>query len=201
MRLAVAIPMKPLALAKARLRPGLDDAARQNLAADMLRHVLAAVAASRVVGAGGVVSADPAAQALAARCGFENIVEDAPTGYNQAAARACAWAQARHCDALLILPADLPLLTPADIQHLASLAEPYPRVLVIAPDRTETGTNALLLRPPHVLRSQFGINSFQRHLENARAANIPALIHRSPTLAQDIDWPEDLPGLRNDPRK
>lgn len=67
--------------------------------------------------------------------------------------------------------------------------------MVIAPDRAETGTNALLLRPPHVLRPQFGIDSFHRHLENARAANIHAVIYRSPTLAQDIDWPEDLSGF------
>ncbi|HID35325.1 MAG TPA: 2-phospho-L-lactate guanylyltransferase, partial [Anaerolineae bacterium] len=48
MKLAVVIPMKPLARAKARLRPRLGDAARQELAAGMLKHVLAAVAASRV---------------------------------------------------------------------------------------------------------------------------------------------------------
>ena len=195
MKLAVAIPMKPLARAKARLRPGLGDAARQALAADMLKHVLAAVAASRVAEACGVVSADPAALALAREAGCEAIVEPEPAGYNAAAARASAWAQARRCDALLILPGDLPLLTPDDIRLLARLAEPHARILVIAPDATRAGTNALLLRPPDLIPAAFGPDSFHRHLQAARQAGVEPIIHLAPTLARDIDWPSDLQHL------
>ncbi len=192
MKLAVAIPMKPLARAKARLRPSLDDAPRQKLAADMLRHVLTAVATSCVAETCGVVSADPAALALAAELGCEAIVESAPAGYNQAAIRASSWAQARRCDALLILPADLPLLTPGDIRAMARLAESHRKTMVIAPDAREAGTNALLLRPPHILNPAFGPGSFSRHLRLARIARISTLIYHSATIAQDIDRPEDF---------
>ena len=192
MKLCVAVPMKPLALAKARLRPGLDDAARQALAANMLQHVLAAVAASRVVEAGGVVSSDPAALARAAEYGFEAIVEKEPTGYNQAAARASAWAQARRCNALLILPADLPYLSPSDIRGMAHLASVYETVVIVAPDVAQTGTNALLLRPPGVISTSFGPHSFSHHCRAARAAGVPCLSYHSYSLARDIDWPSDL---------
>jgi len=191
-KLAVAVPMKPFALAKARLRPGLSDAARQKLAADMLRHVLAAVAASRVAEARGVVSADPAALALAAEHDFETIYEEEPRGYNAAAARASAWAQARRCDALLILPADLPFLTPEDVRELALLAESNFPAVLIAPDARAEGTNALLLRPPDAIPPSFGCASLARHQRLARSMGLDPIIYRSPTIAQDIDWIEDL---------
>ena len=192
MRLAIAVPMKPLALAKARLRPGLGDAARQKLAADMLRHVLAAVAASRVAEARGVISADPAALALATEHGFEAISEPEPQGYNVAAARARAWAQARRCDALLILPSDLPFLTAADVQLMAFVARTETSIVVISPDARAEGTNALLLRPPEAIPFHFGPDSFRQHLHLAQLASIPAVIYHSPGLARDIDHPHDL---------
>ncbi|NUQ37724.1 MAG: 2-phospho-L-lactate guanylyltransferase, partial [Caldilineales bacterium] len=66
------------------------------------------------------------------------------------------------------------------------------RALVIAPDAAETGTNALLLRPPDLLRPRFGPDSFPRHLALAAAAGVEAVIYRSPTLAHDVDLPVDL---------
>ena len=191
MRLAVAIPMKPLHLAKARLRPGLDDAARQRLAAAMLTHVLETVAASTAEICG-VVSADPDVLALAAEHGCEAITEPEPGGYNAAASRASIWAQRHDCDALLILPADLPLLTPEDIHNLTRLADARPQVVVIAPDAREEGTNALLLRPPDIIPPSFGLNSFHRHQQLVRTMGVDLIVHRSLTIAQDIDWIEDL---------
>ena len=195
MKLAVAVPMKPFALAKARLRPGLSNAARQKLAADMLRHVLAAVADSRVAEACGVVSADPAALAIAKEYGFEAIDEKGISGYNGASGAAIAWAQALRAEALLLLPADLPFLTAEDLRNLVQLADDHCSVVIIAPDSRHQGTNALVLRPPGIISPSFGENSFLRHQRLARAAKVDYLIYDSPGIAQDIDWPEDLQHL------
>ena len=192
MRLAVAVPMKPFALAKARLRPGLDDDARQKLAADMLRHVLATVATSGVADARGIVSADPAALAIAREYGFAAVAENSISGYNEANRLAIAWAQARQAEALLLLPADLPFLTVVDVENLVRLASEQSPVVVIASDRQQTGTNALLLRPPGIIAPSFGIDSFLRHQRLARAAGVDFRVYASSTIAQDIDWPEDL---------
>ncbi len=192
MKLAIAVPMKPLDRAKARLRPSLGDASRRHLAIEMLTHVLAIIQASRVAEACGVVTADPTALALAAQYHCERIFEPSPTGYNAAAARASAWAQARHCDALLILPADLPFLRTDDLQQLAQLARPHSQAVIIAPNTTHTGTNALLLRPPNIIKTAFGPNSFGHHYQAAQKAGVHPIIYESPSLAQDIDWPDDL---------
>ncbi len=192
MKLAVAIPVKPFHLAKTRLHPRLDAAARQELAIAMLRHVMGVVMDSNVGVVRGLISADPAALALARTHGFEVIPESEPQGYNWAALRARAWAQSLGCDALLILPSDLPLLTANDLQSINFLAEARPRAVVIAPDAAETGVNALLLRPPGVIPPSFGLMSFQRHQLLARRACVSTAIYRSPGFANDIDLPAHL---------
>ncbi len=45
-----------------------------------------------------------------------------------------------------------------------------PPVVVIAPDRHEKGTNALLMSPAGLIEYDFGENSFERHCELARKA-------------------------------
>lgn len=193
-RLAVVVPMKPLSLAKQRLRPVVGDAAREELARTMLAHVLRVVQESGVADEAGVVSNDPSVLALAARHGFSAIADKPVAGYNIAVRRASTWAQARAAHSLLILPSDLPLLTPTDIHTLVALL-PTPKGLVIAPDASETGTNALLLRPPSLILPRFGANSFHLHEQTARALGVEAIIYRSPTLAHDIDIPTDLQWL------
>src|SRR6185312_7134137 len=49
----------------------------------------------------------------------------------------------------------------------------YERVLIV-PDRHGTGTNALLLQPPDVMKPSFGPGSHDRHHRHAAAAGITA---------------------------
>lgn len=113
---------------------------------------------------------------------------------NAALTQATAWAADQGASAVLILPADLPLVTATDVaalwqasQHLYSAL-----AMVIAPDRWDQGTNALLVRPPGALHYQFGTNSFQRHCEQARQLGMAWHVQRSPGLDLDVDIPDDL---------
>jgi 2-phospho-L-lactate guanylyltransferase len=112
-------------------------------------------------------------------------------GLNAALEQTLAWVSAQSSPAALILPTDLPLLTLADLNHLISMAETAPGV-VIAPCRRGTGTNALLLKPPGVIEVQFGPDSFQKHQDAAAARGLSAIIYRSETIGLDLDFPEDL---------
>ena len=58
--------------------------------------------------------------------------------------------QALKNEALLTISADLPLLTPHDILELVDLSQRFEVVLAGSSDNT--GTNALLVHPPLVLR-------------------------------------------------
>jgi 2-phospho-L-lactate guanylyltransferase len=92
------------------------------------------------------------------------------------------------------MPADLPQITIQDVWELYQLGLSGPGV-VIAPSR-DGGTNALLLRPPGVIEFAFGPRSFERHCLLAQAAGLPVRVLDSPTLAIDVDWPEDLQVLK-----
>ena len=64
--------------------------------------------------------------------------------------------------------------------------------MLVVPDRHGLGTNALLLHPPDAMAPSFGEGSHARHLGNARAAGIHAETVQLPSLALDLDTPDDL---------
>ncbi|RME81137.1 MAG: 2-phospho-L-lactate guanylyltransferase [Caldilineae bacterium] len=189
--LAVIIPMKSLSLAKRRLHPALSRAARRALALEMLEHVLATVSASGVADLCVLISADTEILHLAPRHGFEGVRET-QSGYNQVVRQGLNWAAERGAAAALVLPADLPYLTAKELQELTALARTAHPAVVLAPDAREAGTNALLLRPPLLMRPSFGPNSFARHCHLTRQLGIEPIIYRAPGLAHDVDWPADL---------
>jgi 2-phospho-L-lactate/phosphoenolpyruvate guanylyltransferase len=93
-------------------------------------------------------------------------------------------------NSVLVLPADVPLVSPVDIEHLIYLGR-YPLSAVVVPDRHEDSSNALLLTPPGHIRPLFGPGSFQRNIRLAQQAGMRVMVHRSEHLGLDIDCPED----------
>ena len=87
------------------------------------------------------------------------------------------------------------MLDPAQLDEL--LARPAPaRSVLDVPDRHGTGTNALLLTPPDALEPSFGPASCQRHGAHAESAGVAHEVTEVPSLALDVDTPEDLQALR-----
>ena len=190
------VPVKPLHLAKGRLGGILTPGERRSLVLAMLGDVLAALGAARSVSGTSVVSRDPAVLALAARLGAEALFDQAGD-LNGALAQAAAYYERRGGTALLVLHADVPLVTPDEIDELIAAGGPGAGV-VLAPSR-DGGTNALYLRPPAALPFQFGAGSLARHLEGARAAGLDARLFRAPGLELDVDRPDDLLALADLP--
>ncbi len=183
---AAVVPLKNLARAKGRLAPVLSAAERRGLVLAMLGDVLAALLGAR--GLGGIyVVADEAPPAPE---GVAWIAEPANRGYDAAVATALADPRVAGAAAMLVLPGDLPLATPADIDALLDEA-PRPGARV-ALARDGDGTNALLLSPPDLAPTRFGPGSGARHRALALAAGAPAETVSPPGLAFDIDTPRDL---------
>lgn len=201
------VPAKPLAQAKSRLAMVLSPAEREQLARSLLCHTLDVLASlilpaelaisGPASGLAGilVVSADLKVRELAVARGVAWLPELEPPGLNGALEQAAAAARARGARGVLIVPADLPHLTAAAVAELLAAAGELP-VAVIAPDRREEGTNALLVAPPGLIAFSFGPGSFQRHVAAARAAGVRTVVWRHPAWACDVDWPEDLALLR-----
>jgi 2-phospho-L-lactate guanylyltransferase len=189
----VVIPVKPLRGALRRLTPTLDAPVRRALQVAMLTDVLGACAGAEELGGVLVVTSDPDATALAERIAGARVVSDhePPRGMNAAVVRGVAAVADLGAEGALVLTADLPLACPDDIAAILAHALPAPSVLLV-PSLDGTGTNAMLLRPPAVLRPRLGPDSFARHSAAALRQGLALERMERPTIALDIDTPADL---------
>jgi len=185
------VPVKPLQRGKSRLAEVLTQEERLDLNRRLLAHTMDTLTAIPDIEHILVVSRDQAALSLAREYGARTVQEHGAPQLNIALARATIVARTYATRGVLILPADLPLITPEDVQTLLSRAVDPP-VVVISPDRHRQGTNALLVCPAGVIEYEFGPGSFERHCASARQAGAHLEICELPSLALDMDLPEDL---------
>ena len=188
------LPIKSFEDAKRRLEPGLDRPMRRLLAEAMVADVLIALRRARSLAEVVAVTSDESAQAIAGAYGAMLLADDGG-GHNGAALKGIRHALARGFERALLVPGDCPLLDPLEVDELLARSVSN-RCALVVPDRHGTGTNALLLTPPDALEPAFGPGSRERHVERATAAEIDCEVLEVPTLALDIDTPEDLAALR-----
>jgi 2-phospho-L-lactate guanylyltransferase len=197
----VILPFRSRDAAKSRLGSALDAEERDVLVLGMLSHtihVLNSWSAGQMVH---VVTADPGLEAAYGGWPTLRFVRDPGAGLNAAlrAARSSALEAGASC--VLMLPADLPLLSVASLDGLlhaadATLAAGNGRpVVVIAPADARTGTNALLLAPPDVIDPCFGPQSFEAHLRAAASIDASVQVVDDALLGFDLDTPDDLERL------
>jgi 2-phospho-L-lactate guanylyltransferase len=182
----IVIPVKPFENAKTRLSPVLTNDERRVFCLSMLEDVLKTVASlthkTIVIGKGSLPEIEKTFDVT--------FLKESGTGLNATVSEAIDWCMQRGGRSVLILPADIPLIKPADLNHIILKGKETP--VVISPSRDNNGTNALLLTPPDVLPTFYGSSSFQRHLEEAAKQNLRFSICRLPRIALDIDTIEDL---------
>ena len=195
MTLWAIVPVKPLRRGKSRLAGTLSEDERTELNRSLLQNTLKTFADLKEVEEVLVISRDPQALAIARQHGARTVREDGQPELNTALKRATVIAQVYATRGVLVLPADLPLVTREDVLTLIERAGEGPSV-VIAPDRHGTGTNALLISPAGLIEYDFGENSFQRHCQRAKEAGARLEIVDLPTLGLDLDLPEDLELVR-----
>jgi len=196
MTLWAIVPVKPLRRGKSRLAGTLTEDARTELNRALLQHTLETLSELKEVDEVLVVSRDPNALTIARNHGARTVQEDGQPHLNTALKRATVVAQVYATRGVLILPADLPLVTREDIQALLDRAV-KPPVVVIAPDRHGKGTNALLIAPAGLIEYDFGEGSFQRHSERAKKAGARLEVVNLPSLGLDLDMPEDFELIKN----
>ncbi len=197
MSLWVLIPVKPFREGKSRLASVLNPQERERLNRWLLRHVLRTVQEVPQVFRVMVISRDPAVLRAAREWGAHTLQESGATGLNETLTRATLVLEKRGLRRALVLPADLPRLTPEDVQEVIHGLYRHPYAgqmpfMVIAPDRYHSGTNALLLDPVQDHEFAFGPGSFIKHIARARQQGRFVVVVERPGLAYDLDAPEDL---------
>ena len=184
------IPVKEPGDGKQRLAVALDAPERDRLVKAMLSHVVAEARAAQNIARVCLVGTSRHGQA-----DDLPLLADPGLGLNAALQSAFVEAATAGASRVVILHADLPQLTTRDCELLAAAA---PGSIAIAPDRHDTGTNALSLPLPaaSAFAFAFGPDSFARHHAEADRIGLPIETIRSPGLAHDIDEPGDLPDAR-----
>jgi len=192
MKLWLVVPVKPFAEGKSRLATVLSWQQRRGLNQYLFHNLLTQAQAAQVFTGVVVVGRDPQvlAEVTWAQVTFE---QEEKQSLNEALEQGRRRALLQGAEAILILPADLPLLTVGDITQLYRLGQVQPH-MVIAPSH-DGGTNALLLHPPQMIPFAFGEQSFTRHCTLADKVRLPYRIYKSPSLSFDLDWPKDLTQL------
>jgi 2-phospho-L-lactate guanylyltransferase len=191
-RIVAIVPVGRLDGAKSRLGDTLDAEERHELAIDMLERTVRAALASTSIDETLVVSPDRDVLARAAEGGARTLLQRSQ-GLNRGLREARDDAIAGGADAVLIVPIDLPLVSPAALEQLiAPLAAIAERpVVVLALDRHGRGTNGLLVSPPDAIEFGFGGDSRAAHAACAAEAGARYIEVDGP-LALDIDTPDDL---------
>lgn len=185
MATTVLIPVNRLDRAKGRLAALLEPEER----AELVRRSLAAVLAA-VEGAGmeAVVLTSDAAVEAEVPAGVRILREDPDLrGLSAQLERA---AERLSGGELLILHADLPLVSAEALRELVAQAPEAPSATLVRPG--DGGTNALLLRPPGRFALSYGHGSGDLHEAAAREAGLAVRRADVPALALDLDTPADV---------
>jgi 2-phospho-L-lactate/phosphoenolpyruvate guanylyltransferase len=188
----ILVPIKNLRHAKQRLTPLLGSTARFELANAMAEDVLEALGLWRSRPEVGVVTTDPLALALARKFGFE-IIPDGNVSETDAIATATDFCLQRGAGSTLVIPADIPLIQPWELELILQSAPAEGSVLVPAGDGR--GTNAAFRRPANLFPLRFGNDSFKPHFAAAQASGKPCITLSLPGIARDVDNPSDLQDL------
>ena len=188
--LRVLVPMKPLALAKMRLAPDIDDTTRQAVALMMMHHVAGVAAEAAGGGNCWVVGGD----ALVREVAQEQAVswqQERGQDMNSSVSLALMGAWSAGAKGVLVVSADLPMATAADLMRLIDASDGLTRP-VGAMAVADGGTNAMLWPAGVSFPPAFGERSFARFQAFTAAAGSPMVAVPTQGLAFDVDSPRDL---------
>jgi 2-phospho-L-lactate guanylyltransferase len=183
------VAVRGLGAPKKRLSSVLNLEERKELTLAMLEDVLTALqgsAVDKIV----VVTADSELCEFAGKFNAAPLMQKT-SGLNAAVKEATEYCVENGAQAVLVLPADIPLLSTADVDAIVRLGKDSGHSVVLS-QSYDGGTNALFQTPPNLIHTYFGRKSFSKHLNEAKKKGVCLKLHYSERLMTDIDSEEDL---------
>jgi 2-phospho-L-lactate guanylyltransferase len=189
------VPVKRFERGKSRLASLLTIEERIKLSELFLDLTISTLTNTPVISEVVVVSSDYRARAIAKIHEAQFVEEKKDQGVNAAVTLADAHISEYSVDASIVIPQDLPLLLRQDIEYICRSAEKHERCLVICPSLRLDGSNALLRRPPLLFQTNYDNNSYNIHIQKAKASNASVKILRIERVMLDIDILQDIRAL------
>jgi len=199
LKISVIVPVKRFERGKSRLASMLDVVERVKLCGLLLDDTLSTINKASSISEVIVVSSDKRAEGISKRHGAIFLKEYVERGVNKAVSIADNYCNAAGANATIVIPQDLPLLTPADIDMICNTAEEYEKCLAICPSLRYDGSNALLRRPSKLIKTYYDNNSFDTHIKAAKEIRANLKIILSRRIMTDLDTIEDAENLMKEP--
>jgi len=190
MSLWAIVPVKPLRRGKSRLSEILSETERSRLNHQLFSHTIDVLKKVTAISDILVVSRDSNVLTESREKNVRTVTENGTPELNNALRRASVFSRAFSTEGVLIVPADLPMLTPDDVTAFIE-QRTQPPVMVINPDRQRLGTNMLLIDPADLITFSFGMDSFEKHCHLAKLAGAEVIVNENDRIALDLDVPED----------
>jgi len=192
----IIVPFKNYKSAKSRMRKDLSDEETEKIVENMLRHVLTEVSKSQMSDASFLITKDEEAISLAKQIGVETIEEKEQINESTSVDLATKILIRMGATSVLRIPGDLPLLTYNDIDSVfRESIETNSCILV--PSKSGKGTNAILRRPPDIIKSCFGEDSLRKHKKEFDRKQVQYKIVKNKNIELDLDCLEDLQEFKN----
>jgi 2-phospho-L-lactate guanylyltransferase len=184
------VPVKSFERGKSRLASMLDVVKRVKLCELLLDDTLTtlhnAYAISEVV----VVSSDRRAHLISDKHGARFLKEYEEGGVNKAIAIADSYCSNAGADATMVIPQDLPLLVPYDINMICESAIGYDKYMAICPSLRYDGSM--------LIETYYDNNSFDMHVKAAKEIGASIKIILSRRIMTDLDTVKDAENLMNE---
>ena len=190
MSLWAIVPVKPLRRGKSRLSEILSEEERTQLNYQLFTHTIEVLKMVDAISDILVVSRDSDVLTEAREMDVRTVTENGTPELNNALRRATLFSSSFSTEGVLIVPADIPLLTPGDVSDFLS-ARKEPPMTIIAPDWKREGTNMLFTDPGDLLTFSFGEDSFVKHSELSKSRGAEVIVVENERIALDLDTPED----------
>jgi len=182
--IVAAVPFKRLKEAKSRLSATLPPQSRTELALDLLRRTVDALRATNRIARVALVTPEVT---VAHHLQMHRIEDRGEL--NASLQGAVEWAEGLGAASLLVVPADLPYVTPVSLERALDGCHGAPEMRIAPTQRG--GTGLLLLSPPNVCPLCFGPDSYAKHIGAATSRDIEVVSIRDPAF-RDLDTAEDL---------
>jgi 2-phospho-L-lactate/phosphoenolpyruvate guanylyltransferase len=188
-KLAILVPVKPLAEGKSRLEGILGAAERAKL--NRILALRTFEVARELLDLAEVFVVSKSAEVLKlARDHFLTGVEESPLALlNEAIAFGCSEAKRCGLTELLVLPVDLVFLTSVRVRAL--LHNSHVDVMIV-PDAAGKGTNLIYWRSIESVSFHFGTSSAIHHERDAKGRGLSVEIVKDKDLSFDLDSPVDF---------
>jgi 2-phospho-L-lactate guanylyltransferase len=191
MNAVVLVTVKEPERAKFRMAPLLSAAERARIAWAMFEDAVQALQPLSGSHEVALVTNSSRAAERARQIPWRVLWETEQISESASVDQASAKLAAEGVEAVLRIPADIPLLRSEDIRMILAESGPH-RSAVLVPSWDRMGTNAVLRIPPTLFPSRFGHNSLVLHTQEARRAQATLKILENERLALDLDDASDL---------